>query len=182
MFYANDVNTKNSTIKIGIDKWYVKYLSNYDNYLEDKNFCNNRTIKSLGAFNPNGGGLIEMSRILQFKESDTTDIDLSCTNETDQFSTLNPKAQLTYKVGLMSGSEVYLLNNGKTISTGSSYWLSSPHSFYGNTSYANTVYSSGAVYNSNVYGSDGVRPTISLKPGTTYLSGNGSMTSPYKVN
>ena len=52
--YANDVNTKNSTIKTGIDAWYAKHLSNYDVYIEDTIFCNDRTILSLGGWDPDG--------------------------------------------------------------------------------------------------------------------------------
>ena len=46
MLYANNVNTKDSTIKKAIEAWYARYLSDYDYYIEDTLFCNNRTITS----------------------------------------------------------------------------------------------------------------------------------------
>ena len=55
--------------------------------------------------------------------------DLSCPNVTDQFSTLNSKAKLKYKIGLMSYREVELLNNFDARKTGQWYWLSSPTFF-----------------------------------------------------
>ena len=52
--------------------------------------------------------------------------DLSCPNEIDRFSTLNEKARLKYKVGLMSYSEMSLLNNSSIRKTGERYWTGSP--------------------------------------------------------
>ncbi len=183
MLYSNDVNTINSTIKTGVDAWYAKYLSNYDSYIEDTIFCNNRsqTNADTNGWNPNGGVITGNNDFLNFKEYDTTS-DLSCTNETDQFSTLNSKAQLIYKVGLISSPEVKLLSNVKACATGMDYWLFSPHFFNQNRPAVRRMSSLGILGNYIVQASHGVRPAISLKPGTTYTSGDGSMASPYIVN
>ena len=181
MLYANNVNTKNSTIKTAIDAWYAKYLSNYDSYLEDTIFCNNRTIKSIGAWNPEGGGVVRVAgNYLHFQEESTTK-DLSCNRATDQFSTLNTSAQLTYKVGLMSSPEMNLLNNGNARATGQSYWLDSPYFFDYADSGVKSVGSTGGIGYHLVNSANGVRPAVSLNPGTTYTSGDGSMASPYIV-
>ena len=42
-------NISDSAIKVGIDKWYEKYLSSYSGYLEDTVFCNDRSIHALSV-------------------------------------------------------------------------------------------------------------------------------------
>ena len=176
MLYNDNINTTNSTIKTGIDAWYENYLLKYSDYLEDTIFCNDRSQSNSGTngWNPNGGSL---STIMYFYGSN----DLSCPNVTDQFSTLNSKAKLKYKVGLMSYREMELLNNFDARKTGQWYWLGSPtfFSYFAREWYVST---SGNIYsNSVVVGTYGVRMAISLKPGTEYVAGDGSMASPYIV-
>ena len=177
MLYNDNVNTINSTIKTGIDAWYKKYLSNYDSYIEDTIFCGNRSLinSDSNGWNPNGGGVSEN---LIFNNVGN---DLSCTNETDQFSILNAKARLTYKVGLISSSEANLLMH-TIIATGQYYWLISPHSFFRYLVSIKSVQQSGLSYNEYVDRSYGVRPAISLKPGIEYISGDGSRANPYVVD
>ena len=171
-------NTTNSTMKNGVDAWYKHYLlEEYDDYIEDTIFCNDRSIRSLGAWNPDGG---MTNAYLQFKEYSVTS-DLSCTNTTDQFSISNNNAKLTYKVGLMSSPEMNILNNGNARKTGEYYWLASPSYFYSVDASGRHVstetFSSSKV--SNLYG---VRPAVSLKPGIEYIDGDGSMANPYIVD
>ena len=177
MLTADDVNTTNSTIKNAVDAWYERYLLNYTDYLEDTIFCNNRSILSFGGWDPNGGSVLSH---LYFKESDVTS-DLSCANITDQFSTQNEKAKLTYPVGLMTSPEMNLLGNNDLRVTRKSYWLASPSSFDYHDAYERNVNWMGKLYSNYVRYADGVRPAVSLKRGTEYSSGNGSMESPYVV-
>ncbi len=179
MLYANDVNTKNSTLKAVVDAWYEKYLSPYDDYIEDTIFCNDRTIRHLGPWDPNGGS-ITGGYLLSFQEN-VVSTDLSCDRDTDRFSTLNLSALLTYKVGIMSSPEMNLLNNNKVRTTGQYYWLSSPRYFDKYIPVRN-VSDTGTVKQNNLFGSCGVRPSISLKPGIKYVSGDGSMASPYIID
>jgi len=62
-------------------------------------------------------------------------------------------------------------------------WLASPN-YFNNNNNANgrSVYADGSLSNRD-YVSDayGVRPAVSLKPGTEYTGGDGSMANPYKV-
>ena len=174
MLTADDVNTTNSTMKNAVDAWYERYLLNYTDYLEDTIFCNDRSIRSLNGWNPNGGSV---SSYLQFKEYNVTS-DLSCANITDQFSTQNEKAKLTYPVGLMTSPEINLLGNDDLSETGQNYWLASP-SYSSSNRYVSFVGGLGLGY--SVGSVQGVRPAVSLKPGTEYSSGNGSMESPYVV-
>ena len=176
MLSSDDINQTSSTIKIGIDAWYKKYLTSYTSKLEDTVFCNDRSILGglgIGAWNPNGGTI---SSPLSLGKNSY----LTCSNETDKFSTINNKARLTYPIGLLTNPEAELLNNNNILKTNQTYWLNSPDHFNGSISH-HFVAENGAINygNSN---SHGVRPVISLKPGAEYLSGDGSMADPYVVN
>ena len=173
-------NITNSTIKSGVDAWYKHTLFPYDEYLEDTIFCNDRSIRELNGWNPDGG---MMNKDIQFKEYYASS-DLNCTNVTDKFSTFNNEAKLVYKVGLLSSSEINILNNNNARKSGQSYWLFSPGFFnsYNATASVKDVGTTGSMYNSGVESKLGVRPAISLKPGTEYISGEGSMANPYVVD
>ena len=179
MLYNDDVNQVNSRIKTGVDAWYKHTILDYDEYVEDIIFCNNRsqTNQSTNGWNPNGGNI---TTYMYFKEYNNTS-DFSCTNDTDKFSVSNNKAKLIYKVGLMSYREMNLLNNNNAIRTWQNYWLGSPYAFYNNASGA-VVKERGGLNSDSVAYSYGVRPAISLKPGTRYSDGDGSMANPYIVD
>ena len=180
MLYANNVNTKNSNVKAGIDAWYENYLSLYDSYIEDTIFCNDRTIKSLGGWDSASGSLKNLLKFQEFIYVDSKD--LSCDRATDQFSTLNPLAQLTFKVGLVSSPEMNLLNNKKLRYTNQNYWLLSPSGFDQDGARVKEIYdTTGGVYDEYIRRDIGVRPSISLIPGITYSSGDGSMANPFVI-
>ena len=171
-------NTTNSTMKSGVDAWYKHYLlEDYDDYIEDTIFCNDRSIRALNGWNPDGGST---TAYLQFKEYNVTS-DLSCTNTTDQFSISNNNAKLTYKVGLMSSPEMNILNNSNARKTGQYYWLASPYFSDYSGAGGRSVYSNGSMSYNNVRNTGGVRPAVSLTPGIEYSDGDGSMANPYKV-
>ena len=175
MLYNDNVNTINTPIKTGIEAWFEEYMLDYQNYLEDIIFCNDRSFDNPNGWNPNGGLLTSP---LYFGGSSG----LSCTNITDQFSTLNNKAKLKYKVALMSYQEMYLLNNSKIRSTGQHYWISTPSTFSNNGPWFRYVYNNGSLTSQSLLEvSNGIRPSISLKPNNFYTSGNGSMESPYLI-
>ena len=172
-------NTTNSTMKSGVDAWYKHYLlEDYDDYIEDTIFCNDRSIRALNGWNPDGG---MTNAYLQFKEYNVTS-DLSCANITDKFSVSNNKAKLSYKVGLLSSPEKDIINNINALRTGQYYWLGSPYFFVDKNAYERGVIINGIMNDYRVFTSIGVRPTISLKPGTKYVSGTGSMADPYIVD
>ena len=182
--YADDVNKNDSTIKTYIDLWYKDNMTSYTDKLEDTVFCNDRTMynQSANGWNPNGGST---STDLYFKNN-STNFSLACTNETDRFSMSNSKARLNYPVGLLSAPEVYLAYRGAGSSTyylktGNLYWLASPCFFYYNDAYGVSVYTTGDMHNYDVYSAGGVRPSVSLKPGTEYTLGDGSYTNPFVI-
>ena len=183
MLYNQDVNTFDSTIKRAVDIWFEKYLLDYSGYLENTIFCNDRSQSNFNenGWNPNGGNL---HTYMLFDGSDS----LYCNNITDRFSTDNNLAKLKYKVALISYYEMYLLNNHFAIKSGGGYWdgfdywtmspqeiassLVFPHLIDQNGNFTSMIYSGGTA---------GLRPSISLKPGTVYSSGDGSMANPYVV-
>ena len=183
MLYADDVNTKDSTIKAYIDSWYEEKIKvKYNDKLEDTVFCNDRSISSLGGWNPNGGNTLSE---LQFKNSDTSNKSLVCANETDRFSVSSTKAKLNYPIGLLTLPELSLANYGSShyFNSGQVVRLGSPRYFSSGYYANNWVVNSGGLYTSDfhVYRKAGVRPAVSLKPGTTTSSGDGSYTSPFVI-
>ncbi|MGN1379053.1 MAG: hypothetical protein ACI4XR_01475 [Bacilli bacterium] len=180
MLYADDVNKTNSTIKTYIETWYENNMTSYTSYLEDTTFCNDRSILNLNGLNPNGGST---SSYLQFKNLNYS---LVCANETDQFRVGNAKAPLKYPVGLLTAPEVSLAYEDANCSTyylntGEYYWLGTPNSFDDNIAHGDIVLNSGVDHRDFVNFPYGVRLSVSLKPGTVFVSGDGSYTSPYLI-
>ena len=181
MLYVDDVNKKNSIMKIALDAWYKHFMLDYDDYIEDTIYCNDRTQmnQSENGFNPNGG---DISTGILFGRKD----DLSCPNDTDKFSINNNKAKLTYKVGLATYSEMYLLGDSSTRGTGvanSGSVFISPLEFslLGRIQGLQSNGSFGSTYLGDAH-SDGVRPVISLKPGVRVISGDGTTSRPYVID
>ena len=179
MLYADDVNKNDSTIKAYIDSWYENNLASYEDRLEDTVFCNDRSISSLGGWNPNGGS---SSTYLDFKNSNTSNQSLVCVNETDRFSISNVKARLKHPIGLLSAPELSLAGYGSShyFNSGQKIWLGSPSYFFYNGAGIRSVYSGEWSYDTVDF-TDGVRPAVSIKPGTEYTSGDGSYTSPFVI-
>ena len=179
MLYADDVNTKNSTIKAYIDSWYESNLISYENKLEDTVFCNDRSISNLGGWDPNGGNIEEY---LQFKNYNTDNKSLVCANETDRFSMSNAKAKLKHPIGLLSVPELSLANYGSThyFNSGQNVWLGSPSHF--DYRYPNIKRVVAFGWDEEwTYLAYGVRPSVSLKPNIEYVSGDGSFTNPFVI-
>ena len=182
MLYADDVNKNDSTIKTYIDSWYESNIKDkYDNKLEDTVFCNDRSMnnESSNGWNPNGGST---STILEFKNYNTNNQSLVCTNETDRFSMSNPKAKLKYPIGLLSLPELKLAGYGSShyYNNGQEVWLASPFSFISNDACVGLA-DSGGLAGSDVVDSGGVRPSVSIQPGTSFSSGDGSFTNPFVI-
>ena len=178
MLYADDVNKNDSTIKAYIDSWYENNLANYEDKLEDTVFCNDRSISKLNGWNPNGG---DATQYLQFKNYSTSNKSLVCANETDRFSVNNPKAELKHPIGLLSVPELSLVGYGSShyFNNGQYVWLASPY-FFSNSAYVREVNTPG--WNDDgVNYSGGVRPSVSIKPGTSFSTGDGSYTSPFVI-
>ena len=185
MLYADDVNKTDSVMKTYIETWYENNMTAYTSYLEDTTYCNDRSILNLNGWNPNGESTTGSSSYLQFKNHNTN-YSLVCGSVTDQFRVGNTKAKLKYPVGLLTAPEVWLAYKNASYSTyylntGQNYWLGSPVFFNYYVASGCSVAASGSMANNYVYGLIGARPSVSLKPGTEYISGNGSYTSPFLI-
>ena len=178
MIYSNDVNKTDSVVKSVIDSWYQDNMTTYTNKLEDTIYCNDRSIQGLGGWKPNGGNL----RGGLYFGINYLNPNLVCVNETDKFSLTNTKAQLTYPVGLLTFQETGLFGQRLT-DTVDRYWIMTPYGyddyFYG--AMMKTSSNIGYGYG-NVDYSTYVRPAISLKPNSVYVSGDGSTDNPYIIN
>ena len=207
------LNEEDSTIKAYIESWFKTNLTNeedatkinYQEYLEDTVYCNDRVYQQSGSntlaltgWNPNGGSVTSFiffntrTRWINSSWYSTTNKPtFACPNETDSFSVSNEKAKLKYPVGLLTADEIILAgaagdstanNNKYYLYTGNEYWGLSPSYFY-LYAYGFNVHSSGYLYNSyRVYTTIGARPVVSLKSGTEFVDGGeGTTTKPYVV-
>ena len=180
ILWDDDVNTQNSVIKSGIDKWFEKDLNDYSNYLEETIYCNDRSYTSLGSWESNGGNTALNNNYLKFKNY-TINSNLICTNDTDSFSINNDKAKLNYNIGLITAPEANILG-AKLLKTGANYWTLSPYSI-GRGTDSRIISNNGSITTSfQMDTSYGVRPVISLKPKTRFASGNGSTDNPYIID
>ena len=179
MFYADDVNQVNSTLKELVDQWYKKNLINYSNYIDNTIYCNNRQITNYGGLSESNS----VSTKIIFKESSETNT-LKCNNITDSFSHNNSKAYLEYNIGILPRYEYTIIANGMSL-TDNRYWTISPYNFGhrfddGVINGYQVVKGSTPVYNM-IIESASIRPSISLKSNAFYTSGDGSMENPYLI-
>lgn len=184
-------NTTNSRVKNTIDTWYQNNMTAYTDYLEDTVWCNDRSILSgplkgkdedssrntYTYFSARGRNLVS-----PYKPS------VICPNINDSFtvSSSNGNGALTYPVALLTADEATLAGQGSRGYSSSSYlftgqwwWALSPYYFdFRNASefIVNLNLGNGKVNNSS-----GVRPSVSLKPGTTPFDGDGTVNNPYII-
>ena len=184
LYNANTKSSTSSTIKTYIDNWYKNNMTSYTEKLEDTVFCNDRSMsnKESNGWNPNGGSTT--SEIWFKYYIIPTTPSLKCTNENDKFTVENSNGNgaLTYPVGLLTVPEAKLANYGSSnyLNSGQYFWFASPN--FSNCDYTDVwgVASYGFSH-SDVRGSGGVRPSVSLKPGTEFKSGDGSFTNPFVI-
>ncbi len=175
-------NTSDSLIKKTIEDWFEIEMKDYKNYLEDVIYCNDKRVKSLGAFSENSYFYSSDGYFKGEIEFDL-DKDIKCNRSVDSYSVNNPDAKIKYPVGLMTYQEALLMNSSQITRTGSAYWFMTAktttyHLFSGYATGNSGSYTyPGASYGGNL----GVRPVISLKPGTLYIDGDGSMKNPYVI-
>ena len=191
-----DDNTNNSTIKTEIDNWYSENMTGYTTKLEDTVWCNDRSIGTKNGWDPNGGN---STSYLYFSASNrvysTTSPSLTCSRNIDKFttSTSNGNGKLDYPVGLLTADEIMLAgaggkggtsNRSYYLYTRKYYWAGSPSNFSGyGSAYELYVKYDGDLNDGYVNNSaPGVRPCISLAPGTEMSSGDGTVNSPYVVD
>ena len=184
-----DNNTTDSTIKTSVDSWYKTNIENtgFASYLEDTIFCNDRSISQKSGWDPDGGDTTSFLYFGSYNRAYSPS--LTCSRDADKFttSTSNGNGKLTYPVGMLTSDEVRLSggtsssNSSYYLYSGSRYWLGAPYDFRGSRSVVFSVDSGGYLVSYSVYGAGGVRPSISLRPGTEISAGDGSYENPYVV-
>ena len=172
-----ELNNYNSSIKGYLDNWYKKNLTEYASFLDSSSvYCNDRSIRDLGGWNPNGTTL---TGYLQFKQY-SANRDLNCINETDRFAVTNAKAELIFPIGLLTEPERNLMT-ANFAKTGNGYWGASPNDFHTVNASVRRVDPTGVTYYNAVSNSSGARGVVTLSPGTKLEDGTGTYTDPYIV-
>ena len=187
MFYADDVNKTDSTMKTYIENWYENNLLDYSDLLDNNVYCNDRSLanKDTNGWNKNGN----FNTSLAFRNN-IEGAELDCPNITDQFSISNEKAQLKYPIALITEPERYWGGND-LFKIDTWYWGMSPIFFrYDNLAYASYVLDNGN-FNSGYFYSDdnvaantsfiNVRPVITLHKYVVIKSGDGSANNPFTI-
>ena len=173
-------NTNNSTIKTAIDNWYEANMTSYTSQLEDTVFCNDRSYT--------GSETLYFSAYEELRTNKKPT--LKCQNAKDKFTVeaSNGNGDLTYPVGLITGHEMAYAgglynasNSSSYLYTGQYYWGMTPYVFYKSIAFEFYLNSDGIVNGNDVRNSTGVRPVISLKPGTIITGGSGTATDPFIV-
>ena len=189
-------NTNKSTILTNLEAWYNDNLSTYEKVIADTVWCNDKTNVTDTSYDPwsitpNGLGYAKnvtyygaTQRLVGTSGSaGGTGPSLKCNGELSKINS---------KVGLITADELALAGYAYNISNTTTYlqenatdtywWSLSPYSFSG---VGARVWSVGGGYgrfdNHYVYGTNGVRPSISLKS-TTNVTGNGTSDSPFIIS
>ena len=182
----DEIYTDDSTIKKTIDTWYKTKMTSYTSQLEDTVFCNDRSYNTIES---------DIDLELYFGAYTRLSIDktptLKCQNARDKFTvnTSNGNGKLTYPVGLITADEVMYAggtnsNSSFYLYTGQIHCTMTP-AFY---MFLQGIYrsmvialeSNGKIMQTIVNANCGVRPVISLQPGTS-ISGAGTAESPFII-
>lgn len=196
--YVN-ANKKNSIIKGDeltsgtIDYWYKNNIEQYDDYIEDTIWCNDRTIYNIAGWNPNGGSNRASLLFSIYDRLDNTfSPKLTCSRKVDSFTTddiVNGNGDLDYPVGLLTADEVMLAggvhgvaNSSYYLQAGYNYWLGTPAGFGMDVSVVTYISNTGSLTDYFVINNYGLRPSISLKAGFELTgNGNGTAENPYVI-
>ena len=209
-YATTHANTNKSTILTNLETWYNNNLESYESKLADTIWCNDKstfTTFTSGStygtglgYGTNQTGYGAYNRIYGGNAASYASPSLICPNDNNggklsKFTvkdTTNGNGNLTYKIGLLTADELafagyaaYLKNTTTYLQENATYtawWSVSAKYFDGNGA---VVWiggdSSGAFNGVRVYGTRGVRPSISLISSTTISGGSGTSEDPYVV-
>ena len=180
----------NSTIKQTVDTWYTSNMTSYTDMLEDTVWCNDRSITFSGYYEDWGTDVTFFGAYARNATSGQYQPSLHCPAEysltTSATQTTN---KLTYPVGLLTADELTLAGMGWEGYTEEVYlnnydfwWTMSPYSFGDGLARVFFGFDFGDLDDDGVFGGNGVRPAVSLKPGAYVSTGNGTSALPYVIN
>ena len=175
-------NNHNSRIKDTIDGWFFNNLKNYNSYLNDSGFCNDRQIykteENIVYYKP-------YERLIENKKPT-----LQCQNALEDLFTVQNKTgnkALTYPVGLLTADEATMAGiiNG-TSSSSLSYlysnnWYWTLGTMKSDSGYTIGPYSSSSFLTYIASSYYDVRPVINLKADVKISGGIGTINDPYVV-
>ncbi len=193
-----NLNQTDSTVKQYLDIWYESNIKHtqYENYISDTLFCNDRNIIGL-----NGGGYSAMDTLYAASTRLFNNIhpSLKCELQNDRFTTLTYNNSsvpgnnaLQYPIGLITADEAsvaglkfFSTNNENFLSSEESYWTISPEEFLttwtgGAWSFNWMINQSGQLAANNSTTEIYVRGVLNLKPNTK-VTGSGTSLDPYVV-
>ena len=181
-------NEVSSSVKEKLDNWYKNNLLNFNNYINDSGFCNDRTINSGDGYSADKNTYYQ-----GYYRFGTDKAVLYCPDaDNDLFTTkfLNHgNKALTYPIGLITSDELTYAGaasgnaNKKFYLYDYSYRTMTP-SIYGSISQvADTLafYSDGIVHSYGVATSLNIKPVISLKSDVEISGGIGTINDPFAV-
>ena len=182
------INLNDSTIKKSIDSWYETNMVSYTNKLEDTIWCNDRTLYSGSLMGKEVDAETDYSyfstydRVVKLHKPS-----IVCPNEARDGFTVSTSSggngNLTYPIGLLTADEMLLTGTYSSyLNTGRWYWFLSPLAFKSNYATSFVLYS--VISGNDDYAvtyEDGLRPSVSLAPGTRSIDGNGTVDDPYVV-
>ena len=195
-YEATHANTNKSTILTNLETWYNNNLKTYESVIDDTVWCNDKTNVSNTTYNPlrwkpNGLGYAEnmtyygaTQRLASTSNSPGgTGPSLKCNGE---LSKINSKVGLITADELAFAGYAYKLDNSTTYlqenATGGNWWSLSPAYFGSGFAEVWQVAGDDGFFSSyRVSQGFGVRPSISLRS-TTYVTGNGTSSSPFIIN
>ena len=196
-YEATHANTNNSTILTNLETWYTNNLKTYESVIDDTVWCNDKTNVTDTSYDPwrmtpNGLGYAKnvtyygaAQRLVGTSGSaGGTGPSLKCNGE---LSKINSKVGLITADELALAGYAYAQNNKTTYlqenATDTYWWSLSPNYFNGYSAYVWYVCGSiGSFDNFNdVFNTNGVRPSISLKS-TTNVTGEGTSSTPYIIS
>ncbi len=189
-------NTSDSKIKAYIDEWYTTNLKNYESYLEDTIYCNDRKVVAAISNAIGDGSGVTVSTYVGYTRIHTTSIPtLKCENKNDRFTVSNTmgNTKLTNPIALITSDELvyagatgfgsnYVTNNEFYLYSNSPYWTMTPYYFMGGNIYVDYFNQDGYIdYDHVNRNTRGVRPVISLKS-NAINGGTGTMSDPFVVS
>lgn len=175
-------NTTKSELLTKLENWYGEKLSNYNNYLEDVIWCNDK------KYNASTKNFAAYDRYKAYSPS------LVCPNDSlggklskyTVFDTTYGNGAFLYPIGLLTADELMFAGAGSSSNTSfylyvnsSSWWTSSP-SMYDGTYYNTFTYATELSQYGDAYPSAYLRPSIAIKS-TAIVSGTGTKTNPYII-
>lgn len=168
-------NNESSDLKRKIEEWFKNnQLYIYDD-LENVIYCDDRQII-------NKSGLFPDATISNSNMKFSSSTDLGCLDNNFQYSVDNDEARLKYPIGILTYGEANTIG-ANLFKKSNSFWItgSAEYNVTNNNSYHYSLGSSGTIINQNSNDLNGIRPVISLRSGTKYLTGDGSIDNPYII-